>query len=61
MIPTFTGFAVVKFLEKYFDQLINLKFTAEMEDELDAISRSDKDHISFLKAFYNGVKESERT
>jgi DNA topoisomerase-1 len=56
LIPTFTGLAVVKFLEKYFNQLIDLKFTAEMEDELDAISRSDKDHISFLKTFYNGTK-----
>ena len=59
LIPTFTGFAVVKFLEKYFNQLINLQFTAEMEDELDAISRSDKDHLSFLKAFYNGSKNQK--
>ena len=59
LIPTFTGFAVVKFLEKYFDQLINLQFTAEMEDELDAISRSDKNHLEFLKLFYNGSKDQK--
>jgi len=59
LIPTFTGFAVVKFLEKYFEQLINLKFTAEMEDDLDAISRSDKDHLLFLKTFYSGSKEQK--
>ena len=59
LIPTFTGFAVVKFLEKYFDQLINLQFTAGMEDELDAISRSDMDHIKFLKTFYNGSKSQK--
>ena len=59
LIPTFTGFAVVKFLEKYFDQLINLQFTAEMEDELDAISRSDKNHLEFLKLFYNGSKNQK--
>ena len=59
LIPTFTGFAVVKFLEKYFDQLINLQFTAEMEDELDAISRSDMDHIKFLKTFYSGSKKQK--
>ena len=57
LIPTFTGFAVVKFLEKYFDSLINLKFTAEMEDELDAISRSDMNHIEFLADFYNGSEK----
>ena len=59
LIPTFTGFAVVKFLEKYFNQLINLQFTAEMEDELDAISRSDKNHLEFLKLFYNGSKDQK--
>tara|TARA_B100002052_G_scaffold295367_1_gene321727 strand:- start:10376 stop:12829 length:2454 start_codon:yes stop_codon:yes gene_type:complete len=59
LIPTFTGFAVVKFLEKYFDQLINLQFTAAMEDELDAISRSDKNHLEFLKLFYNGSKNQK--
>ena len=57
LIPTFTGFAVVKFLEKYFDQLIDLRFTAEMEDELDAISRADKNHLQFLKLFYHGSKD----
>ena len=59
LIPTFTGFAVVKFLEKYFNQLINLQFTAEMENELDAISRSDKNHLEFLKLFYNGSKDQK--
>ena len=59
LIPTFTGFAVVKFLEKYFHQLINLQFTAEMEDELDAISRSDKNHLEFLKLFYYGAKNQK--
>ncbi len=59
LIPTFTGFAVVKFLEKYFDQLINLQFTAEMEDELDAISRADMDHTKFLNTFYSGSKKQK--
>ena len=59
LIPTFTGFAVVKFLEKYFDQLINLQFTAQMEDELDAISRSDKDYKEFLESFYKGSKDNK--
>ena len=59
LIPTFTGFAVVAFLEKYFDQLINLKFTAQMEDELDEISRSDKNHTNFLNIFYHGSKNNQ--
>ena len=59
LIPTFTGFAVVAFLEKYFNQLINLKFTAQMEDELDEISRADKNHTNFLNIFYHGSKSNQ--
>ena len=35
MIPTFTAFAIVQFLEQYFDDLVNLKYTSNMEDDLD--------------------------
>jgi len=59
LIPTFTGFAVVKFLEKYFEQLINLEFTADMENDLDAIARADNNHMQFLKLFYNGSKDQQ--
>ena len=30
-----------------------------MEDDLDAISRSDMDHIKFLKTFYSGSKKQK--
>ena len=59
LIPTFTGFAVVAFLEKYFNQLINLEFTARMENDLDDISRADKNHTNFLNTFYHGSKNNK--
>ena len=59
LIPTFTGFAVVAFLEKYFNQLINLEFTATMENDLDEISRADKNHTNFLNTFYHGSKNNK--
>ncbi len=54
LIPTFTAYAVVQFLEKYFQDLVNLQFTANLEDTLDAISRSEMQSESFLNKFYFG-------
>ncbi|SVE02751.1 uncharacterized protein METZ01_LOCUS455605, partial [marine metagenome] len=32
LIPTFTAYAVVQFLERYFTDMVNLQFTANLED-----------------------------
>jgi DNA topoisomerase I len=53
--PTFTAFAVVHFLEKYFDDLVDLQFTANLEDKLDQISRSEMKGLDFMNAFYFGL------
>ena len=54
MIPTFTAYAIVQFLEKYFDDLVDLKYTSNMEDELDAISRGEDKKIDYLNNFFFG-------
>ena len=54
LIPTFTAYAVIQFLERYFKDLVNLQFTAELEDTLDAISRNEMKSEDFLDHFYNG-------
>ena len=54
LIPTFTGYAIVHFLEKYFDDLVNLKYTAEMENHLDEIANGSLDKLEYLKEFYFG-------
>ena len=51
MIPTFTGYAVVQFLEKYFKELVNLQYTSQMEDILDEISNGKKIQQNFLINF----------
>jgi DNA topoisomerase-1 len=38
LVPTFTAFAVTELLEQHFDELVDLKFTANMEQKLDDIS-----------------------
>ena len=52
MIPTFTGYAVVQFLEKYYEDLVNLKYTSNMENELDKISIGDASKENYLNNFY---------
>ena len=54
LIPTLTAYAIVHFLEKYFDDLIDLQFTAKLEDLLDDISRKELNHSNFLNGFYFG-------
>ncbi|MGB8698406.1 MAG: type I DNA topoisomerase, partial [Thermosynechococcaceae cyanobacterium] len=54
LVPTFTAFAVTGLLEKYFPDLVDLGFTARMEQTLDDISTGEVDWLPYLKAFYLG-------
>ena len=54
LIPTFVGIAVTQLLENHYLALFNEKFTAGMEQQLDAISRSESTYINVLEEFYNG-------
>ncbi len=54
LVPTWTAFAVSQLLEAHLPDLVDYQFTAEMEDELDAISRGELDHLEYLRHFYFG-------
>ncbi len=54
LIPTFTAMAVVGLLEEHFEQLMDYEFTAQLEDQLDAISRGELDRQQYLRRFYFG-------
>ena len=54
LVPTWTAFAVSQLLETHLPDLVDYQFTAEMEDELDAISRGEIDHLEYLRHFYFG-------
>lgn len=51
-IPTDVGSIVNKFLVKYFAKYVDYDFTAELENELDAISRGEKEWIPVLSDFW---------
>ena len=64
LFPTDVGEVVSDFLEKHFANYISDTFTAEMEDELDEISRGEREYEKTLKDFYGpflkDVKSKEK-
>ena len=54
LVPTFKGIAVIMLLRKHFQDFVDLKFTARMEDVLDDIAQGDHDWVDFLSHFYYG-------
>lgn len=54
LVPTFTALAVNQLLEKNFPKMVDLKFTAEMEQSLDDISNGEAEKIPYLQRFYCG-------
>lgn len=55
--PTDVGRIVNKFLTQYFTQYVDYDFTAKLEDELDEISRGEKEWIPLMKEFWYPFKE----
>lgn len=51
-VPTDVGRIVNRFLTKYFTQYVDYKFTAHLEDTLDAVSRGEKEWIPVLEEFW---------
>ncbi|MFN2251836.1 MAG: type I DNA topoisomerase [Anaerolineae bacterium] len=54
LVPTFTAFAVTGLLESDFDQLVDIGFTAGMEEDLDGIAAGEVDPQDYLETFYLG-------
>src|SRR5580765_6305790 len=54
LVPTWTAFAKVQLLERYFSHLIDYEFTAVMEEALDAIARGEGEAEKWLHSFYFG-------
>ena len=56
LVPSFTAFAVTRLLREHFGDLIDVEFTAEMEEDLDQISRGEREWLDFIRQFYRGDK-----
>jgi len=56
--PTELGLIVVDLLKKHFKKVIDVEFTAGMEEKLDSIEEGGTDWIQVLKEFYNPFKDT---
>ncbi len=54
LVPTWVAFSVIKLLEDHLGGLVDYQFTAQMEDDLDAISRGERGYVDYLSEFYFG-------
>lgn len=55
--PTDVGRVVIKFLSQHFARYVDYDFTARLEDDLDAVSRGERDWKPLLKEFWTEFKE----
>ncbi len=60
LAPTFTAFAVNHLLEQHFPNLVDTKFTAQMEQVLDDIAEGNTEGIPYLKRFFLGDSGLDR-
>ncbi len=51
-IPTDVGRIVNKFLTDHFNQYVDYHFTANLEDDLDAVSRGEKNWVPLMREFW---------
>ena len=56
LIPTFTAFCVTSLLEKQFADLVDTRFTALMEDELDEVAAGEMAWDALVSEFYHGAE-----
>jgi DNA topoisomerase-1 len=57
LVPSFTALAVTKLLREHFGDFVETDFTAGMEDDLDEISRGEREWVAFLREFYYGDRK----
>ena len=58
IVPTALGMKLSEFLDKSFPNVISIKYTAELEKELDLIAQGKMDSVDFLSTFYQNLEES---
>jgi len=52
-VPTEIGYQITEKLSEYFSNIINVKYTANMENDLDEIAEGKVDNIEILRDFYD--------
>ncbi|MCE9555494.1 MAG: type I DNA topoisomerase [Planctomycetes bacterium] len=58
LVPAWVAFAVSQLLTGHLPELVDYQFTAQMEDDLDSISRGEANWVDYLSEFYFGKRGS---
>ncbi len=56
LVPTPLGEVTTKLMKEKFPDIVDYKFTANMEDDLDSVEKGEKDMQKILGEFYEGFK-----
>lgn len=60
LVPSNLGIQVTEYLEQYFSEMVDVQFTAEMEDKLDSVETSSEPWYKVVDSYYKPmVKETE--
>ncbi len=59
LVPTYTAFAVTELLERHFPSLVDTRFTARMEEQLDDIAEGEAAWLPYLREFFLGPEGLE--
>src|SRR5699024_9407665 len=54
LVPTWLAFAVTRLMEVHFGRLVDYRFTASMEEDLDEIASGSAERVAWLQRFYYG-------
>jgi len=57
LAPSWVAFSVIRLMEEHLPKLVDYRFTAQMEDFLDSVSRHEAGHLDYLRKFYFGNGE----
>lgn len=52
LVPTELGTRVTRLLKEHFPSIVNIQFTASMENELDTVEQGERNWVSILDEFY---------
>ncbi len=58
LVPTELGEAIVNLLKEKFKNIVNVKFTAQLESDLDRVGEGTQDYIKMLHEFYGDFEDT---
>lgn len=61
LVPSSLGIQVTDYLEQYFGEIVDVQFTAEMEDKLDAIEDNNEPWYKIVDSFYQPMLKEVKT